>query len=63
MQALRARGYAGKLALTSQTMNEADLLKRSGAHVVLLPFVDAAEHAVELLTPLRQSVSESPKEA
>ncbi len=63
MQTLRARGYAGRLALTAHTIREADLLKRSGADVVLLPFADAAERAVELLTPLRHSVSESSEEA
>ncbi|MFQ5932781.1 MAG: cation:proton antiporter, partial [Nitrospiraceae bacterium] len=63
LHALRAHGYAGRVALTAHSTRDAELLKQSGADVVLLPFADAAERAVELLTPLRHSVSEPTEEA
>ncbi len=49
MNVLRSHRYGGCVALTAHTIREADLLKQSGADVVLLPFADAAERAVELL--------------
>ncbi len=51
MHVLRSHGYEGYVALTAHTLREADLLKQSGADMVLLPFADAAERAVELLVP------------
>ncbi|MCF6148321.1 MAG: sodium:proton exchanger [Candidatus Kuenenia sp.] len=47
---LKNGGYTGKLALTAVNQAEADLYKRAGAHVVLRPFIDAAEQAADALT-------------
>ncbi|MGE0821155.1 MAG: cation:proton antiporter [Candidatus Binatia bacterium] len=50
LQALRAHGYGGRVALTAHTTDDAKLLHEAGADAVLLPFADAAERAVEVLT-------------
>ncbi|MBS3956863.1 MAG: cation:proton antiporter [Clostridiales bacterium] len=50
LHALRVHGYQGKVALTAHSDAEAEKLKASGADLVLLPFVDAADQAVDLLT-------------
>lgn len=57
---LRQHGYAGQLALTAHTLNDAERLSAAGAEVVLLPFTDAAVRAVELLSA-RGAVTASPK--
>lgn len=49
LNALRHHGYAGQVALTAHTTQDAERLRAAGADVVLLPFADAAERAVELL--------------
>ncbi len=46
---LRAHGFAGKVAVTADTMKDADLLRSRGADLVLMPFRDAADQAVDLL--------------
>ncbi len=50
LRLLRQRRYAGKVALTAATPEEAALYKEAGAHVVLRPFADAAEQAADALT-------------
>ncbi len=50
LHALREHGYEGKVILTAHTDAEAERLKAGGADLVLLPFVDAADQAVDLLT-------------
>jgi len=47
---LKQRNYEGKVALTAANRQEARLYERSGAHVVLRPFADAAEQAADALT-------------
>jgi ribosomal 30S subunit maturation factor RimM len=47
---VRAHGYTGKVALTAHTDEDAERLRTDGADLVLLPFVDAADQAVDLLT-------------
>ncbi len=47
MHTLRERGFAGRIALTAHNHADARTLKELGADLVLLPFVDAAERAVE----------------
>jgi Kef-type K+ transport system membrane component KefB len=46
---LRAHGYAGRIAVTSHREDDADRLRALGADLVLLPFQDAADQAVDLL--------------
>jgi Kef-type K+ transport system membrane component KefB len=50
LDALRHHGYAGRVALTAYTFSDQDALQRSGADLVLLPYADAAERGIELLT-------------
>ncbi len=45
--ALNRRGYEGKIAVSTQHEGDAGLLMSKGADLVLLPFRDAAERAVE----------------
>lgn len=45
--ALKRQGYQGKIAISIQQENDAELLKSKGADMLLLPFRDAAERAVE----------------
>jgi Trk K+ transport system NAD-binding subunit len=50
LHALRHHRYAGKVALTAHTVADRDLLDQSGADLVLVPYADAADQAVDLLT-------------
>jgi Kef-type K+ transport system membrane component KefB len=45
LDALRQRGFAGRVAVPAQTPREARTLKEKGAHLILLPFRDAAQRA------------------
>ncbi len=49
LRGLRHHDYAGQVAVTAHTRHEAELLKEAGAHMVLLPFADAAKEAVDRL--------------
>lgn len=49
LQALRATGFAGRIAVVARSEEEEAELARLGADVVLVPFEDAADRAVELL--------------
>ena len=48
--ALRVSGYAGKIATTAHTDADAEWLEKRGADLVLLPYRDAGEEAVEKIT-------------
>ncbi|MFN3651901.1 MAG: cation:proton antiporter [Armatimonadota bacterium] len=50
LRGLRGIGYEGLVVLTAHTPEDAEELKHGGADLVLLPFVDAAEQAVEMLS-------------
>ena len=47
---LRRRGFRGKVAVTARTADEGDLLRLSGADLLLRPYADAAEQAADALT-------------
>ncbi|WP_119167596.1 cation:proton antiporter [Algihabitans albus] len=49
MAALRDAGYQGRVALTAHREEDAKRLEAEGADLVLLPFRDAADQAVDLL--------------
>ncbi|MBW8322281.1 MAG: cation:proton antiporter, partial [Rhizobium sp.] len=49
IQLLRTTGFQGMVAVTSHGAKETSDLKRSGADLVLEPFQDAADRAVELV--------------
>jgi Kef-type K+ transport system membrane component KefB len=49
LQALTDLGYEGKIAVATHRVDDNEELKLAGAHLVLHPFYDAADRAVELL--------------
>ena len=46
--------FAGRIVLTSHTLREKEILKKAGANLVLLPFLDAANEAARTLAELSQ---------
>jgi Kef-type K+ transport system membrane component KefB len=49
LHALELQGYAGRVAVTTHSPDEAEQLKAEGADVVLMPYADAADQAVDLI--------------
>ncbi len=49
LHGLRASGFPGRIVLSANTASEAEALRSRGADLVLTPFDDAAEYAVERL--------------
>lgn len=49
LQVARAAGFRGQIAVTSHSAEDTAMLLASGADLVLEPFQDAADRAVELL--------------
>ncbi|MCW5751552.1 MAG: cation:proton antiporter [Alphaproteobacteria bacterium] len=49
LEALRAHGYRGRVALAARDAADAAHMSRMGADLVLLPFDDAAERAAEVI--------------
>ncbi|MDP1768704.1 MAG: hypothetical protein Q8L74_07865 [Nitrospirota bacterium] len=47
MSALRHHGYTGRVAATATTVEEQAVLERAGAHLVLVPYADAAARAID----------------
>jgi Trk K+ transport system NAD-binding subunit len=47
---LHERGFRGKIAVASRTADEGDTLRLDGADVLLRPYADAAEQAVDAIT-------------
>ncbi|MEZ5866642.1 MAG: cation:proton antiporter [Geminicoccaceae bacterium] len=54
IQLTRAAGFRGRIALTSDNAKDTEDLLGAGADIVLEPFQDAADHAVELILGDRQ---------
>jgi hypothetical protein len=50
LRALREHQYQGKTAVTAHTGEDATLLQRSGADMVMMPYVDAADRAANQLS-------------
>lgn len=50
LHTLQHHNFSGKIALTSHTQREMEVLKYEGADLVLLPFRDAAKEAARTLT-------------
>jgi Trk K+ transport system NAD-binding subunit len=49
VQALRGQGYTGRIAVTAHRDEDGERLRALGADLVLLPFQDAADQAVDLI--------------
>ena len=49
VQTLRAQGYRGRIAVAAAHEDDARALKEKGADLVFMPFVDAADQAVDLV--------------
>jgi Kef-type K+ transport system membrane component KefB len=66
VQALRFHGFAGRIAVAAQRAADVDRLREAGAGLVLLPFQDAADHAVDLMLggePAERAVTDAETEA
>ncbi|TVQ31099.1 MAG: sodium:proton exchanger [Phycisphaeraceae bacterium] len=50
MRNVREQGFNCSIAVTAHNQRDADTLRRLGADLVLMPFVDAASRAVEVIT-------------
>ena len=55
IQLARASGFAGRIAVASHSEGDTEVILGAGADVVLEPFQDAADRAVELLCGIRGS--------
>ena len=49
LEALQQHGFAGRIAITADTMQHREFLLDAGADIVLLPFRDAATQAADML--------------
>ena len=49
LQSLPNHGFRGRTALAAHTQHDAERLEAAGADIVLLPFIDAADQAVDRL--------------
>ena len=49
LKTLKREGYAGKIAVTASNNHDAAILHSAGADLVLRPFADAANQAVDWL--------------
>jgi hypothetical protein len=49
LHALKNHKFAGRVALTAETIQHRDSLEKAGAHLVLLPYRDAASRAADTL--------------
>jgi Kef-type K+ transport system membrane component KefB len=49
LHALKSHKFAGRVALTAETIQHRDSLEKAGAHLVLLPYRDAASRAADTL--------------
>ncbi len=55
LDSLHHYGYAGQKAVTAHHPRDAEMLRESGADLILFPFVDAAKEAAEMLGAGRES--------
>lgn len=62
LHALQHNGFAGRTALTADTMQHRAFLLAAGADTVLLPFRDAATEAADMLASHSETHSERPSE-
>ncbi len=60
VQALSRHGFAGRIAVTAHNDHDAATLREAGCDVVLLPFLDAAKEAVDVLCAPPSSKPDSP---
>ncbi len=49
IEALKDHGYSGRIAVAAQHSHDAERLRDKGAHLILMPFVDAADQAADLV--------------
>ncbi|MFM8585204.1 MAG: cation:proton antiporter [Gammaproteobacteria bacterium] len=54
IQLARANGLKGKIAVTSHDSKELIFMREAGADLVIEPFQDAADHAVDVLSDISQ---------
>lgn len=61
IEGLKARGYSGKVAVSATNFDDVKDLRKRGADLVLFPFKDAAEQAVNNLIDIGQAESQNDK--
>jgi Kef-type K+ transport system membrane component KefB len=49
IRAVRGHGYKGQIAVTSHESRDTEKLRQAGADLILMPYVDAADQAAELV--------------
>jgi Kef-type K+ transport system membrane component KefB len=49
LQALDGAGFEGRVAVATHRLDDVEELRRAGAHLILRPYLDAADQAIELL--------------
>lgn len=49
IESLKQHGYAGRIAVAAQHAHDAERLRQKGADLILMPFVDAADQAADLV--------------
>jgi Trk K+ transport system NAD-binding subunit len=49
LDALRHYGYSGQKAVAAHSSSDAEILRESGADVILSPFADAAKEAADVM--------------
>jgi Kef-type K+ transport system membrane component KefB/Trk K+ transport system NAD-binding subunit len=57
LKAVRDRGFGGRVVLSARNEQDAGMMERAGADLVLRPFVDAAEQAAEALSIAMDTVA------
>ncbi|MCS3903494.1 Kef-type K+ transport system membrane component KefB [Methylohalomonas lacus] len=54
VEALKHQGFAGRIAIAAQHTGDAERLRDKGADLILMPFVDAADQAADLVLGRQQ---------
>ncbi|MAT50362.1 MAG: sodium:proton exchanger [Porticoccaceae bacterium] len=60
LEGLKQQGYKGGIAISTQHVNDQEILKEKGATLILLPFYDAAEQAVVQMKAQEEKAESSP---
>jgi Trk K+ transport system NAD-binding subunit len=59
---LREFGYNGRVALTAHHAGDAETLRAEGTDLVLMPFIDAAKEAADVLLGEKVTATDNPLE-
>jgi Kef-type K+ transport system membrane component KefB len=59
LEGLKQQHFAGRIAVSTQHLQDQEMLKRKGATLILMPFYDAAEQAVERIKAVASNTPSS----